>query len=123
MRPLILITMTAAPTYFGYYATSDAVDRAWAYYVMQGLLALALADCVRRWAPDHVGVVLASWATHLCWWIEIEALQQAVCGALQWGHPVHTDLCVQVVGRGVYQSIASLAIAGALTAWLPNRSR
>ena len=52
MRPLIVIVLTAAPTYFGYYVLTDAVDRAWAYYVMQGLLALALADCVRRWVPE-----------------------------------------------------------------------
>ena len=122
MRSLIFIVMTAAPTYFGYYVLASAVDRAWAYYVMQGLLALALADCVRRWVPDHVGAALVSWATALCWWIEIEAAQQAVCGTLQWGHPVHTDLCVQVFGKGIYQAVAALSLA-ALATWLLSRRR
>ena len=122
MRSLILIALTAAPAYLGYYVLTDAIDRAWAYYVLQGLMVLALADCVRRWVPDHVGAALVSWATALCWWIEIEAAQQAVCGALQWGHPVHADLCVQVVGKGAYQAVAALALAG-LATWLPNRLR
>ena len=122
MRSLILIALTAAPAYLGYYVLTDAIDRAWAYYVLQGLLALALADCVRRWVPDHVEISLAAWAVGLCWWIEIEAIQQAVCGTLQWGNQVHTDICVQVIGLDVYRGVAALVLAGALT-WLPSRSR
>ena len=122
MRSLILIALTAAPAYLGYYVLTDAIDRAWAYYVLQGLMALALADCVRRWVPDQVGAVLVSWATALCWWVEIEAAQQAVCGTLQWGSAVHTDICVQVIGLDVYRGVAALVLAGALT-WLPSRSR
>ena len=121
-RALIPVAAASVPTYLGYYFLRDQVDRAWAYYVLQGLLLLALAECARRWAPSHVQGLLLPWAVGLCWWIEIESAQQVVCGALQWGQQVHADLCVQVVGMEFYRALAALAIAGMLTC-LPNQRR
>lgn len=116
------ILATAVPAFFGYYFMPTAADRPWAYYVAEGALILALADMVRGVVPQLVraGVLTAGKvqaAVGLLWWIEIEAGQQAVCGALAWGQTAHSDVCVDLVGLDVYRAVAALAVAGALAIW------
>lgn len=113
MRSILLVALLSVPTYLGYYLLPDVVSRSWAYYVASGFLVVALADGYRR-------TLAASWAVALLWWIEVEAGQQAACGIAQWGHEVHTDLCVQWFGPDVYRAVAAIAVAGLLT-WRPNR--
>ena len=117
---LLIIAVVAVPTYHGYYLTSDATGKRWLYYVMCGVLILALADTVRVMVPNLAARWLTFWVG-LCWWIEVEAAQQAVCGLARWGKFGPNDICVDWFGGlDAYRVIASLAIAGAL-AWRPSR--
>lgn len=121
---MLILGLLAVPTYHGYYLTADATGKRWLYFVCCGLLVLALADTIRAWLPQHVAARWLGLSAMLCWWVELEAAQQAVCGVARWGQIGPHDVCVDWLGGlDAYRVIASLALAGVLTTWRPNRQR
>lgn len=122
MRRLLLIAGTAVPTYLGYYLLTDRTDQRWFYYVCGAVLTLVLADTVRCWLPPAWTTVQRVGLSVICWWIEVEAAQQAVCGAFRWRIPSETDLCVAWFGSDVYRAVAALAISGlVVSVWQPSQ--
>lgn len=118
---LLLLAVVAVPTYHGYYLTADATGKRWAYFVAVALLVLAAVDTLRVWLPLHVAARWLSLGALLCWWIEVEAVQQAVCGVARWRQLGPHDVCVDWLGGlDAYRVVASVAVAGMLT-WRPSR--
>lgn len=105
-RGLFLVVLVA---FYGYYAL-PLDDRAWMYYVAQGLLILTLALLVWPLMRTRAGRLAAA----VC---VIESAQHSVCGAARWGlQSTGEDLCQQWLGPDLYRAGISLALAAAI-AW------
>lgn len=110
-RDLLVVVLVA---FFGYYALPLA-ERAWMYYVTQGLLILTLALMVWPLMRARAG----RFAAAVC---VIESAQQTVCGAARWGMAsTGEDLCRQWLGPDLYRAALSLVLAGAIAWGVPWR--
>lgn len=107
----IITAALAVAAYFSYYYFVDIRDRRWMYYVCTGVLLAWLGWCMRCDGLAQRRILLAFTGTLLL----IEGPQQAVCGLLRWQAPGPQDLCVQVLGDGIYTALASLLLAAAWT--------
>lgn len=98
-------------THLGYLQWSSQADQQWHFYIasaaVSAYLCLLLLPQARRARWPLVGV-------YACWWGAIEFGQAAVCGWLEWGRLVQSELCLQALGPGVYAAAAGLTLAALL---------